>query len=107
MFKSFLGNEVDKSVNNAKIKELAVKSEGYSGNDIWLVCKEAAMEGLRRYLDKLREKFGDNYLEERDVKPDPEKITMKDLEIALQRTKPSNMIDSKIYEDWQKKYGVE
>ena len=34
-------------------KNLAARTEGYSGSDIVLVCKEAAMRPVRRLMNKL------------------------------------------------------
>lgn len=61
--------------------------DGYSGSDMKLVCKEAAMRTLRRLLYKLEdielkeEQMGRNrrvQLKQEDI-PQPDKVTMNDL----------------------------
>jgi katanin p60 ATPase-containing subunit A1 len=38
---------------NLNYEEFAAKLEGYSGSDIRLVCKEAAMKPLRRLMNDI------------------------------------------------------
>ncbi|KAH0793406.1 Katanin p60 ATPase-containing subunit A-like 2 [Histomonas meleagridis] len=105
MFKSFLSGGIIK--DDIDFNELAKKTNGYSGSDIRLVCKEAAMEPLRRLMEKLQSEYGDDYLDEvniNDMKLGL--IEKKDLEIALERTGASDMYDVKKYEEWQKRFGV-
>ena len=106
MFRSLLTPDVaDQSIN---FNSFAKRTEKYSGSDIKLVCKEAAMEPLRRLMASLQEKYGDEYLDtatEEDAVLDL--VTEADLELALSRTKPSLMYDMKKYQEWQDSFGVE
>jgi katanin p60 ATPase-containing subunit A1 len=43
----------DRSVPDIDYHNIAIRLEGYSGSDIRLVCKEAAMIPLRRLLFQL------------------------------------------------------
>ena len=106
MFRSLLTPDIaDPDID---FSSFAKRTEKYSGSDIKLVCKEAAMEPLRRLMASLQEKYGDQYLDiatDEDVVLDP--VTTEDLEVALSRTKPSLMYDMKKYQDWQDQFGVE
>ena len=43
----------DRAVEDINYRHLAAKTEGYSGSDIKLLCKEAAMNPLRELMRKL------------------------------------------------------
>lgn len=106
MFRSLLTPDVaDQSID---FNSFAKRTENYSGSDIKLVCKEAAMEPLRRLMASLQGKYGEAYLDiatEEDAVLDL--VTSADLELALSRTKPSLMYDMKKYKEWQDSFGVE
>lgn len=78
---------------------------GYSGSDIKLVCKEAAMKPLRRLIAEMEKNEGNpgfkNYYNDKI----PEPITMIDFKEALEVTKSSNVIDLKNYSKWEKDFG--
>lgn len=81
---------------------LVEKSEGYSGSDIRLVCKEAAMQPLRRLMALLEEK--------QEVVPEEElpkvgPITHADVETALKNTRPSAHLHAHRYEKFNSDYG--
>jgi katanin p60 ATPase-containing subunit A1 len=80
---------------------IAGLTTGYSGSDIMLLCKEAAMRSVRKVFDKLEEMKDDSDGLE-NIKLDT--IVTSDLEEALKRTKPStgNMADK--YKKWQSQY---
>ncbi|KAI8852541.1 P-loop containing nucleoside triphosphate hydrolase protein [Chytridium lagenaria] len=92
---------------------LAIATEGYSGSDIKLVCKEAAMIPLRKILDRLDEMELGNiepevYLQiEQMVCLCPVNLfQMADLKKSLEKTRPSlNNIQTQKYHDWQKDFG--
>lgn len=106
MFRMMLTDDIA-DVNHIDFESLAQKTKGYSGSDIHLVCKEAAMEPLRRLMNQLQEEYGEQYLDV--VKEDElelELINCADVDLALSRTKASEAYNPKVYEDWQEKYGV-
>ncbi|MBA0748793.1 hypothetical protein Gogos_002782 [Gossypium gossypioides] len=81
---------------------LVERSEGYSGSDIRLVCKEAAMQPLRRLMSVLEsslEQLPDNEL------PKVGPITPDDIEIALKNTRPSAHLHAHRYEKFNTDYG--
>ncbi|XP_030832651.1 katanin p60 ATPase-containing subunit A-like 2 isoform X4 [Strongylocentrotus purpuratus] len=78
---------------------LAEKTEGYSGSDLRLVCKEAAMRPVRKIFDILESTSEDSMP---DLTLDP--ITTADVEAALAHTKPSAKLLKDKYLKWQKEY---
>lgn len=106
LFRTMLTDDVaDQAIDFAAF---AKRTENYSGSDIRLVCKEAAMEPLRRLMASLQDKYGDAYL---DVATDADivldLVNEQDLNLALSRTKPSLMFNMKKYQEWQDSFGVE
>ncbi|XP_077988700.1 katanin p60 ATPase-containing subunit A-like 2 isoform X2 [Glandiceps talaboti] len=79
---------------------LAEKTQGYSGSDIKLVCKEAAMRPIRKIFDILENHSTNDVVP--DLKVDP--ITTHDVESALAHTKPSAGKMKEEYKAWQKQY---
>jgi len=67
------------------LKELAKRTEGYTGADIAAVCREAAMNAMRRALKEGIIKPGVKMDEVRQKV----KVTMKDFEEALKKVGPS------------------
>ncbi|NJE08618.1 AAA family ATPase [Thermococcus sp. M39] len=67
------------------LKELAKRTEGYTGADIAAVCREAAMNAMRRALKEGIIKPGVKMEEVRQKV----KVTMKDFEEALKKVGPS------------------
>ncbi|KAF9588724.1 hypothetical protein IFM89_015161 [Coptis chinensis] len=81
---------------------LVERTEGYSGSDIRLVCKEAAMQPLRRVMVLLEE--------EPDVVPEDElpkvgPIKHEDIETALRNTRPSAHLHAHRYDKFNADYG--
>ncbi|ESP05481.1 hypothetical protein LOTGIDRAFT_208512 [Lottia gigantea] len=79
--------------------KLAGHTDGYSGSDIKLLCKEAAMRPVRKIFAALE---GHNEGELLHLRLDT--ITTRDVMIALERTKPSAKQLKPKYEAWQKEY---
>ncbi|GAB6101507.1 CDC48 family AAA ATPase [Thermococcus atlanticus] len=70
---------------DVKLEELARKTEGYTGADIEAVCREAAMEAMRRALKEGILRPGMKMDEVRQKV----RVTMKDFEEALEKIGPS------------------
>nr|XP_018684526.1 PREDICTED: katanin p60 ATPase-containing subunit A-like 2 isoform X2 [Musa acuminata subsp. malaccensis] len=81
---------------------LVERTEGYSGSDIRLVCKEAAMQPLRRLMMVL-EGRQDNVPEEELPEVGP--VTPGDIELALKNTRPSAHLHAHRYEKFNQDYG--
>ncbi|KNA16314.1 hypothetical protein SOVF_090310 [Spinacia oleracea] len=78
------------------------KTAGYSGSDIRLVCKEAAMQPLRRLMTVLEQK--PEVIPE-DELPPVGSIELKDIELALKNTRPSAHLHAHRYEKFNEDYG--
>ena len=86
---------------------LASKTRDYSCADITLVCKEAAMAPVRRFIRALTER-PETDAEQLKREVQVHVVTMEDALGALQRTKPSAQpaVQEK-YLAWRNKYGSE
>jgi len=89
-------------VLNLDLEGLATQTEGYSGADIVLVCKEAAMRPLRRVMQLLESGALDKAAES-SLRLDP--ICQQDLSAALQTTKPAIRMDERKYVQFQDESG--
>ncbi|XP_039070732.1 katanin p60 ATPase-containing subunit A-like 2 isoform X2 [Hibiscus syriacus] len=81
---------------------LVERSEWYSGSDIRLLCKEAAMQPLRRLMTVLEDK--------QEVVPENElpkvgPVTPDDIETALRNIRPSAHLHAHRYEKYNADYG--
>ncbi|KAK4781345.1 hypothetical protein SAY86_015447 [Trapa natans] len=81
---------------------LVEKSEGYSGSDIRLLCKEAAMQPLRRLMTQL-ENCQEVVPEDELPKVGP--IRSGDIEAALKNTRPSAHLHAHRYDKFNSDYG--
>jgi katanin p60 ATPase-containing subunit A1 len=105
MFRQLLTPDI--AVKELNFKEFAAKTNKYSGSDIRLVCKEAAMRPLRKLMNNLQKEYGEDYLNRvlsEEVKL--ELITREDVLMALEQTSASDTYDTAKYEQWQSKFGV-
>lgn len=80
---------------------LALKTEGYSGSDIKLVCKEAAMRPVRKIFDALENQ---THTEGKDLHIRLDTIITSDVLKAIDRTKPSGRSMKDKYAAWQREY---
>ena len=80
----------------------AKKLEGYSGSDIKLLCKEAAMRPLRKVFDLLENVTDERSAALPQLQLNP--VTNDDLQAALSTTKPSARQLQDKYAEWQKEY---
>ncbi|BFY97854.1 hypothetical protein BsWGS_00894 [Bradybaena similaris] len=78
---------------------LAGKTDGYSGSDIKLVCKEAAMRPVRKIFYAL-----EHHTEGEELHIHLDKIKTEDVSAALERTKPSAKTMKQKYADWQRDF---
>ena len=88
---------------------LAQRLEGYSGSDLKLLCKEAAMKPIRRLMVKLENmdvNHTKNWHRPADPKsmPPPDPVTAQDFAEALANTKPAGLPEEK-YIQWFQEYG--
>ncbi|XP_073143626.1 uncharacterized protein [Henckelia pumila] len=81
---------------------LVDRSEGFSGSDIRILCKEAAMQPVRRVMAYLEEK---QELVPEDELPNVGPITQDDVEVALKNTRPSAHLHAHRYEKFNEDYG--
>lgn len=81
---------------------LVDRSEGFSGSDIRLLCKEAAMQPLRRVMASLE---GNEELVPEDELPIVGPITHEDIEVALRNTRPSAHLHAHRYDKFNEDYG--
>ncbi|XP_024157736.1 katanin p60 ATPase-containing subunit A-like 2 isoform X1 [Rosa chinensis] len=81
---------------------LVDKTDGYSGSDIRLVCKEAAMQPLRRLMTLLEDK---EEVVPEDELPKVGPIKHDDIETALKNTRPSAHLQAHRYEKFNADYG--
>ena len=82
--------------------ELAAATEGYSGSDIRLVCKEAAMRSLRKVFVLLEDLDPKDPASARSIRLDP--VTTADVLATISTTKPSARTLQGKYRSWQAEY---
>uniref|UniRef100_A0A2A4JZ04 AAA+ ATPase domain-containing protein n=1 Tax=Heliothis virescens TaxID=7102 RepID=A0A2A4JZ04_HELVI len=78
-------------------KELASKTEGYSGSDIKLVCKEALMSTVRKLLPSMSVKG--------HVASRKDRLDLSEILTAIEKTKPVSKNLTKRHVEWQNEMG--
>jgi katanin p60 ATPase-containing subunit A1 len=89
--------------SDVNIDEVAKRTEGYSGDDLTNVCRDAAMNGMRQ---KIAGKTHDEIknMSEDDILKDP--VTMCDFEEALAKVQKSvSPSDIERHEKWMTEFG--
>ena len=76
-------------------------TEGYSGSDIRIVCKEAAMRPLRRVMAVLETRDPGS----QDLLPEMGPITYNDVLVALKTTRPSAHLQAARYSQFDNDFG--
>ncbi|KAH8042429.1 hypothetical protein HPB51_023268 [Rhipicephalus microplus] len=77
-------------------------SEGYSGSDIKIACKEAVMKSLRQALEAAE--CCDNEADGTD-RIIPEPVSTEDILDAIKQTKPTGKALAAKFETWHQEYG--
>ncbi|KAK7359617.1 hypothetical protein VNO77_01579 [Canavalia gladiata] len=81
---------------------LVDQTEGYSGSDIRLLCKETAMQPLRRLMSQLE--LREEVVPEEEL-PKVGPIRPDDIETALKNTRPSAHLHAHKYDKFNADYG--
>ena len=88
---------------NLDLEELAKLTEGYSGADLQLACRDASMMPMRRMVE------GKSPMEIVELQAQGAldgEVSMEDFEHALKRTQPSTAAaEHKAYAAWNDEYG--
>ncbi|KOO26406.1 katanin p60 ATPase-containing subunit a-like 2-like protein [Chrysochromulina tobinii] len=92
----------DRLAKNASLDEIAMRTEGYSGSDLVLVAKEAAMRPLRRLLATLDLDAPSGRALVTPPKPGP--VSAEDLDAALSATRPT-VHAAERYAKWDAEFG--
>lgn len=77
-------------------------SEGYSGSDIKVACKEAVMRSLRQALEAAETCSAEEDLSDHIA---PEPVTTRDILDAVAQTKPTGKLLASRYETWHQEFG--
>lgn len=101
MFRSFLKGHIDPACD---FDEIARKTEGYSGADIDIICREATMRTVRNVIHQL-EAHSDSDLAKASV-PTSVAVSTQDVEESIRCTKSSCLgVDMAKYTTWEHKHG--
>jgi katanin p60 ATPase-containing subunit A1 len=95
---------------DVSLKSVAAATEGYSGSDVMLLCKEMAMRPLRRLMAQLE---CGSLLEYGNLAPGKRErgpaavgpITAEDVAGGMAVTKPSAVLHLQRYISWSDQYG--
>ncbi|TPX60988.1 hypothetical protein SpCBS45565_g07368 [Spizellomyces sp. 'palustris'] len=93
-------------VGELDYEKLALMTEGYSGSDIKLVCKEAAMRPIRKFFDifDAHTESLDSFTLNASVQREP--VRQADVEAAVTSTRPSaNQALGERYRQWGDEFG--
>ncbi|MGC9133028.1 MAG: CDC48 family AAA ATPase [Nanopusillaceae archaeon] len=74
---------------DTNLEEIAKMTEGYSGADLELLVKEAALNALRKVYNKIKEKYQNEEEALKEIEKIDIRITVDDFREALEKVKPS------------------
>ncbi|XP_026317372.1 katanin p60 ATPase-containing subunit A-like 2 [Hyposmocoma kahamanoa] len=97
LFERFLSSKNIELYPKVDFQELASKTEGYSGSDIKLVCKEALMTTVRKILPSMNSKG--NLLNRKD------RLNVSEILTAIEKTKPVSKHLAFRHVKWQNEMG--
>ena len=88
---------------DVNIDEVARRTEGYSGDDLTNVCRDASLNGMRRKIaGKTRDEIKN--MSKDEISKDP--VAMCDFEAALKKVQPSvSLADIERHEKWFAEFG--
>lgn len=89
--------------SDVNIEDVARRTEGYSGDDLTNVCRDASMNGMRRKIaGKTRDEIKN--MSKDDISNDP--VAMCDFEEAIRKVQPSvSSSDIEKHEKWLSEFG--
>ncbi|EFJ09429.1 hypothetical protein SELMODRAFT_130083, partial [Selaginella moellendorffii] len=90
------------SMGDVPYDDMVESTDGYSGSDVRLVCKEAAMRPLRRLMEELERNEAAG-VESQDLEMGP--VTKEDAMVALTTTRPSALVHAGRYEKFDNDFG--
>ncbi|CAK1542390.1 unnamed protein product [Leptosia nina] len=95
LFQGYLSGKNIELVPKVDFEELAAKTEGYSGSDIKMACKEALMASVRKMLPSMGKSASNR----------KDKLCISGILTAIERTKPVARNLAKRHADWQNEKG--
>ncbi len=107
MVSSFLAGRIG---DDCQLDSYASETEGYSGSDLRLVCKEAAMRPVRRLVQRLEameSSRGGEAVPDAEVQKlmGENRVTHDDMTLAMKGTKPSAKLFADKYRTWEANFG--
>jgi len=93
----------DRVEKGFSLESMAAATEGYSGSDVVLLCKEAAMRPLRRLMKRIEDNEAIGAVTGEVVL---EPISPSDLEQAVRASRPSSRVDESQYLKWHDDFGA-
>ena len=98
---------------DVSLRDLAAGTDGYSGADVMLLCKESAMRPLRRLMDRLMttedsdEPSVESTMDDDGAEVRVGEITRDDVAGALAATRPTQTdAHARRYEEWTRSFGA-